>query len=91
MDIEKNRREEELKNELLTNISHEFKTPVNVIYSAIQTQEFLQNSNSNYVHENYTNIIKQNCNRLIRLIDNFIDITRLEKGSITKKASYKFL
>lgn len=82
MDIEKNRREEELKNELLTNISHEFKTPVNVIYSAIQTQEFLQNSSDTYVHENYNDIIKQNCNRLIRLINNFIDITRLEKGSI---------
>ena len=78
----KKKKQDEIKNEILTNISHEFKTPVNVIYSAVQTQELLkENRNINEVAK-YNNIIKQNCNRLIRLINNFIDITRFDKKNI---------
>ena len=34
-DYEKKTKEDKIKNELLTNISHEFKIPVNVIYAAV--------------------------------------------------------
>ena len=74
--------EEELKNEILTNISHEFKTPVNVIYSAIQTQDLLKASGKISELSKYNDIIKENCNRLTRLINNFIDSTRFYKDNI---------
>ncbi len=80
--FQKVKQEEVIKNELLANISHEFKTPVNVIYSAIQTKEILDCKGKSDLDNKYNNIIKQNCNRLIRLINNFIDTTRLDKGSI---------
>ena len=74
--------EEDLKNQLLNNISHEFKTPVNVIYSAIQTQELLSKSKKHIEYTKYNSIIKQNCNRLIRLINNFIDANSLDRGNL---------
>ena len=81
-DYNKTKREDELKNELLTNISHEFKTPVNVIYAAVQTQELLQNTENSDKCAKYNDIIKQNCNRLTRLINNFIDTTKFHKGNM---------
>ena len=36
----------------------------------------------------YNSIIKQNCNRLIKLINNFIDTTRLKKNSINYNLEY---
>lgn len=80
--FQKAKQEEVIKNELLANISHEFKTPVNVIYSAIQTKEIVGCQGNPDLYNKYNNIIKQNCNRLIRLINNFIDTTRLDRGSI---------
>lgn len=73
-------REESIRNEFFANISHELKTPVNVIYSAIQLESnYLSNLDVNQVFK-YNKTIKQNCLRLIRLINNIIDITRIETG-----------
>ena len=70
------------KNEVLSNISHEFKTPVNVIYSTVQIQDInLQKGNYGKILE-FNQIIRQNCNRLIRLINNFIDSTKLENNEL---------
>lgn len=63
------------------NLSHELRTPVNVIFSALQMMEFLGN-NDRGIYDNkqakYRGIIKQNCYRLIRLIGNLIDITKID-------------
>lgn len=70
------------KNEVLSNISHEFKTPVNVIYSTVQIQDInLKKGNYGKILE-FNEIIRQNCNRLIRLINNFIDSTKLENNQL---------
>lgn len=66
------------RNDVLSNISHEFKTPVNVIYSAVQMQDLnIKNNNIDNMKE-FNAIVKQNCNRLVRLINNFIDSTKFE-------------
>ncbi|MEG0151917.1 MAG: ATP-binding protein [Cellulosilyticaceae bacterium] len=82
------REEEKIKNEVLANISHEFKTPVNVIYAAAQLQEQNILSKDWEAVRKYTPVMRQNCNRLIRLINNFIDITRLDHGEIHIKKVY---
>lgn len=76
------KKEAEIKNDILANISHEFKTPVNVIYSAIQMEELKKETKDIDQLIKYNGIIKQNCYRLIRLINNFIDITRFSNGGI---------
>ena len=73
---------EKARDEVLSNISHEFKTPVNVIYSTVQIQDLnLQKEDYDKILE-FNKLIKQNCNRLIRLINNFIDSTKLENNKV---------
>ena len=76
-ELKRKNEEEEINKELLANISHEFKTPVNVIYSAIQMQDLKRESNDIDEILKFNFIIKQNCYRLIRLINNFIDSSKL--------------
>lgn len=76
-ELKRKNEEEEINKELLANISHEFKTPVNFIYSAIQMQDLKRESNDMNEILKFNSIIKQNCYRLIRLIDNFIDSSKL--------------
>ncbi|GEA30809.1 PAS domain-containing sensor histidine kinase [Clostridium diolis] len=70
--------------DFFTNMSHELKTPVNVIYSAVQTVDVYF---GNYNLENmkkcklYFKTMKQNCLRLIRIINNFLDVTKLNSDS----------
>ncbi|MEY8000424.1 ATP-binding protein [Clostridium sp. Mt-5] len=71
--------------DFFVNMSHELKTPINVIYVAIQTMSIYLNKCSD---ENmgkckfYLRTMEQNCLRLIRLINNLLDITRLDSGAI---------
>ena len=67
------------------NMSHELKTPINVMYSAIQALN-VDFEKSDEINRNrdcaYIKSMKQNCLRMIRLINNFIDATRLEAGEL---------
>ena len=78
--IEKKLKEESINDEFYSNISHELRTPINVIYSALQLNEVYLNDNKLNKINNNNNIIKQNCLRLIRTINNFIDSNKLSEG-----------
>ena len=69
-----------LKSYFISNISHELKTPINVILCAAQLLESKKVDNYNINNKNNTiDIIKDNSYRLIRLINNIIDV---EKGEV---------
>lgn len=71
------------KNEFIANVSHELRTPLNVILSALQLinlkldNGILLNSDSSKKH---MRSIKQNCFRLVRMVNNLIDSTKFEAG-----------
>jgi two-component system, OmpR family, phosphate regulon sensor histidine kinase PhoR len=73
---------EELRNVFFANLSHELRTPLNVIFSAQQMMNFIVSKQTCYDCKNqiskYNKIVKQNCYRLIRLIGNLIDITKID-------------
>lgn len=73
-----------LKVNFLANISHELKTPVNIIYSSLQLFNIIMGKDSveeiRSGIEKQTNIMRQNCYRLIRLVNNLIDITKAGGG-----------
>ena len=80
MKLKQKEEDEKLKNQFFTNISHEFKTPVNVIYAAMQMQEKYIDEENLEGCRKYTASIRQNCFRLIKLIDNILDISKIESG-----------
>lgn len=75
---------DKLKTEFFSNLSHELKTPLNLIFSITQLIESNLDNNqlvcksSNTKH--HINILKQNCYRMLRLVNNLIDITKLDCG-----------
>lgn len=73
-----------LKTEFFTNISHEFRTPLNVILSVVQVlsaYEKMGEAAVSIVRVNkYMRNIRQNCFRLLKLINNLIDVTRIDSG-----------
>lgn len=73
---------ERTKTEFFTNISHEFKTPLNVILAIIQLLSMKMNDNEIDVvtYNKYIHMMKQNCYRLLRLINNLLDITKIDSG-----------
>ncbi|HFD2051077.1 sensor histidine kinase [Clostridium perfringens] len=74
--------EEHIKGEFFTNICHELRTPINVISSALQLNNLnIENKNLNSIERNNL-VIKQNCLRLIRTINNFIDANKISEGQI---------
>ncbi|KAJ50111.1 PAS domain S-box-containing protein [Clostridium tetanomorphum] len=88
-DVEKNiellnetREVNKLITEFLSNISHELKTPLNVIFSAVQLLNIYNNEEKDNIQnrDKYLKVMKQNCYRLMRLINNLLDVTRLESG-----------
>jgi signal transduction histidine kinase len=73
-----------LKTEFFSNISHELKTPLNMIFSTIQLLPlYLKNDNEKLEItkiNKHISTMKQNCYRLLRLVDNLIDITKIDSG-----------
>ncbi|WP_099192738.1 sensor histidine kinase [Tepidibacter mesophilus] len=75
---------DKLKTEFFSNLSHELKTPLNLIFSITQliennlTNNQLVCKSNNTIH--HINILKQNCYRMLRLVNNLIDITKLDCG-----------
>lgn len=76
---------EHIRNEFFANISHEFKTPLTIIMSVIQVLELSINHEQNGLVkdpglEKYMSLIKKNSYRLLRLVNNLIDITKIDAG-----------
>lgn len=73
-----------LKTEFFANISHELKTPLNVVLSSAQMLEAMNCGNIKFDNSTkmskYICMMKQNCFRLIRLVDNLIDSTKIDSG-----------
>jgi two-component system sensor histidine kinase ChiS len=69
-----------LKTEFFTNISHELKTPLNVISSTVQLLKSLDESKQlgDERIKYYFDIMNQNSFRLLRLINNLIDTTKID-------------
>ncbi|MGV3218367.1 sensor histidine kinase [Clostridium baratii] len=69
---------ERIRTDFLSNISHDLKTPINVIYSAIQLENIFIESNNVNSLKRYNSICKQNCLALMKLTNNLIDNSRIQ-------------
>lgn len=66
--------------DFILNISHDLRSPLNVILSILQCyKDEYSNSNNNTKLREHMDIIKRNGYKILKLIDNLIDTTKLEK------------
>ena len=67
------------KTDFLAKISHDIRTPLNAILGAadLLSQTALTYDQSGYVH-----MFQRNCRRLVALINDFLDFSRIEAGAI---------
>lgn len=68
------------KRQFFANISHELKTPINIISSALQLNSIHIKENNIKAVDKNRKVIMQNCLRLIRTINNFIDSNKISEG-----------
>lgn len=77
--LERKLENENLKTTFFSNISHDFKIPLQLIYSAFKLLE--SNLKDKPRFKKYLDIIEQNYYRLVKLVNNIIDISKIKSGN----------
>lgn len=87
---EKAEESDQLKSAFLANMSHEIRTPMNAILGFAELITMSDSEVSSTEKENYVKLINVSGNNLLRLIDDIIDISKIEAGQIKihKKKCY---
>ena len=83
----KKEHEEILNNEktkFFINVSHEFRTPLSLIYGCIEELLKTAEHDENKIKRNLNNAF-HNCNRLLRLVNELINFRKLESNKVTLK------
>ncbi len=68
-----------LKSQFFANISHELRTPLTLILAPIE--EIAQTSTDRN-HLQFLRVVRRNAHRLLRLIDDLLDLSRLDAGGL---------
>lgn len=72
-----------IRTEFFANLSHEVRTPVNILDNCLQLlNKSKKNGIDSFVacYDKYEKTIKQNCHRILRLINNLLDISKIDSG-----------
>lgn len=73
----------EIKNNFLSNISHEIRTPMNGLMGIL---ELLANTNLDDEQHEYIDVLQKSAARLMEIINNILDFSRIESGTVEKNA-----
>ncbi|GAX59797.1 signal transduction histidine kinase [Candidatus Scalindua japonica] len=77
-DITKIKNLEKTKKDFVTNVSHELRTPLTAIKGFVET---LHDTNDNEEDQHYLNIIKRHTDRVIRIVNDLLLLSKLEGKS----------
>ncbi|HEX2269210.1 MAG TPA: ATP-binding protein [Pyrinomonadaceae bacterium] len=85
-DITRMERLELVRQEFLSNVSHELRTPLTAIIAFVETLETgaMEDPES---AKRFLSIIRRNATRMHELIDDIIELTAIEGGNVTLRAS----
>ena len=75
-----------LKNIFLANMSHEIRTPLNAIIGFSQLLSYEELSED--LQKRYYQLIENNGNQLLELIDDIIDLSKIESGQMVVKKNW---
>jgi two-component system phosphate regulon sensor histidine kinase PhoR len=79
-DITAEKEIERMKSELIANVSHELRTPLTSINNAVYLIETATSPSGKT--QRFLSIIRKNSERLLRVINNLLDISRIESGML---------
>lgn len=82
--LEKEREVDRLKSDFFANISHEFRTPLSLILGPIET---LLSKLSDPNHRFQLNLMRKSASRLLRLINQILDLSKLQFGRLELKVT----
>ena len=87
-DISHIREVDRMKEEFVSIVSHELRTPLTSIRGSIQLVAGDPGSVPDPEHRNLLQIALNNCERLVRIINDILDVSKIESGNLTlhKKA-----
>ncbi len=78
--LEKSEEVAQMKSNFFSNISHEFRTPLTLITGPIE--QIKASTDDPFIHKDLS-IMQKNSDRLLSLINQLLDLSRLESGSLT--------
>lgn len=79
-DITKSKEIDKMKTEFIATVSHEFKTPLTSIGMSVDLLSADKDINSNPMHKDLIRIIKEEKERMIYLIKDLLDLSKIETG-----------
>lgn len=85
-DITERKKVEKMKNEFISVVSHELRTPLTAIKGSMSLLLGIYGDKFSDKAKNLLHIANNNCERLIRLINDILDIEKIEAG----KMAFKF-
>src|SRR5437867_8226051 len=74
------RRIDEMKSELISVVSHELRTPLTSIKAYTETLIDNVKNPSFALHEKFLDIINEECDRLTRIVNDVLDLSRMDSG-----------
>lgn len=85
-DVTKQRELERQKSDFVANVTHELRTPLVAMKQAVSLVLDRTAGEINPQQENFLGVAKRNMERLYRLINDLLDMSKLEAGKMTVKA-----
>jgi two-component system phosphate regulon sensor histidine kinase PhoR len=80
VDVTELRKLETMRRDFVANVSHELRTPITVIRATAETLE--QSKWGDAMANEFVSIIERNAERLQRLVDDLLDLSRMDSGNV---------
>jgi len=80
--IDELKKVDQLRRELIANVSHDLRSPLAVIHGYIETLIIKEETLTHETREKYLRIILDSSNKLKRLVSDLFDLSKLESGQI---------
>lgn len=82
LELKKAKEVDQVKSELFANISHEFRTPLTLIKGPVQT---LLEQATDKANKDQLLTIQRNANHLLKLVNQLLELARLESGTVIER------
>ncbi len=85
------RHSDELKSALLASVSHELRTPLTAIKASVSSLTGNTQAGTPHIEGEFLNTIDQEINYMNRLVDNLLDMSQIEAGTLVPRREWHLL